>query len=131
LKRFTLSKKERLKSRKRIETLFASGDSFHIFPLRVQFAFTEGDPLQLGVSVPARHFRKAVHRNRVKRLMREAWRLQKTELASLLKEKQLSLAVFLVYTGKDLPEFPLIREKAEQVIARLTTLAHEKIDATA
>ena len=79
--------------------------------------------LQIGVSVSKRHFKKAVERNRIKRLLREAYRVQKNALKNLLVEKQLNMAVFITYTGRDLPESALIHEKMKHLIAALTKIA--------
>ena len=76
----TLGKEERLKSKKLIEMLYQKGDSVKVFPLRMIFLQTEHTtnfPVQVGVSVAKRNFKLAVHRNRIKRLMRESYRLQK------------------------------------------------------
>lgn len=76
----TLGKEERLKSKKLIEELYQKGDSVKVFPLRMIFLQTEHTsnfPVQIGVSVAKRNFKLAVHRNRIKRLMRESYRLQK------------------------------------------------------
>jgi len=86
---------ERLKSRKRIEALFQSGKSFNAFPLKV-FYHWEGDGATLiGFGAPKRNFKRAVDRNRIKRLLREAWRLQQEPLPGL--------QAFIIFTGKDLP----------------------------
>lgn len=76
----TLGKLERLKSRKLIEKLYAEGNSVKAFPLRMMYlqtAHTSNFPAQVGVSVAKRNFKKAPDRNRLKRLMRETYRLQK------------------------------------------------------
>jgi ribonuclease P protein component len=80
LMKHTLGKEERLKSKKLIEELYQKGDSVKVFPLRMIFLQTEHTsnfPVQIGVSVAKRNFKLAVHRNRIKRLMRESYRLQK------------------------------------------------------
>jgi len=83
-------------------------------------------PLQAAFTVPRRQFKKSVHRNRIKRLMREAWRLQKNPLQDILVAKGIQLRVFIVYTGRDLPEWTLVQEKVQRIIARLQKSIHEK-----
>jgi ribonuclease P protein component len=128
-----LGRSEKLKSRKRIEQLFASGKSFGLYPLRVLYlqpTEPEAPVLQCAFSVSTRHFKKAVHRNRIKRLLREAWRLQKNELAQQLAATQKKLAVFIIYTNSELPKYPLLFEKTGLAIQRLTdkiNQPHEKL----
>ncbi len=131
IKQFTLNKRERIKKRKEIECLFKEGMVFNVSPLRVFYFFDrdrhsealeeskEKTFLKVGVGVSKRHFKKAVDRNRIKRLMREAYRLQKLPLQNMLKEKGYSLQVFFIYTGKELPEYLLIKEKIAIVLLQL------------
>ncbi|WP_288955289.1 ribonuclease P protein component [uncultured Polaribacter sp.] len=97
----TLGKQERLKSRKLIEKLYQEGNSVKAFPLRMIFLQTEHTskfPAQVGVSVPKRNFKLAVHRNRIKRLMRECYRLQKAIVYHNLDKPY----VFMIsYIGKE------------------------------
>ncbi|MDP4283898.1 MAG: ribonuclease P protein component [Bacteroidota bacterium] len=119
--RFTLKAHERLKSRKIIQQLFKEGKSFSNFPLRVIFLETENQLscLQAGFSVSTRHFKKAVDRNRIKRIMRESYRLQKNSLQIELEENHKNLAVFFIYTGKELPEYFMVFEKTRNAIRQL------------
>ena len=119
--RYTFKKDEKLKSRKTIEQLFKDGKSFSNFPFRVLWKFNEtsGASLQTGFAVSSKHFKKAVDRNRIKRLMREAYRLQKNDLQNQLKQQQKQLAVFFIYVGNELPEYDLIFDKTNHVLARL------------
>ena len=120
---FTLGARERLKSRKQLDLLFREGKSWNNGPLKVIYRFQQpaaGDPvLQAGFGVSKRHFKKAVERNRIKRLLREAYRLQKSSLQETLEQEQQALILFLLYTGKELPELPLLMEKTGQVLNRL------------
>jgi ribonuclease P protein component len=126
-KQFTLGKKERLKSRKAIEHLFSSGQRFNLLPYRVFYSFqntTKTDqPLQAGFSASSRIFKTAVHRNRIKRLTKEAWRLQKNELQTMLKEQNKSLHVFFIYTGKELPVYDQVSASMKLILKKLVGLS--------
>jgi ribonuclease P protein component len=126
-RRYTLKKDERLKSRKAIELLFRSGSSFSVFPLRVYWLFMErpGTVLQSGFGVSTKNFKTAVGRNRVKRLMRETYRLQKIPLYEKLKDSNRQLAVFIIYSGNELPEYPLLFTKTGAVLKRLIKITDE------
>jgi ribonuclease P protein component len=137
-KQLTLGKKERLKSRKLIEQLFSEGKNFVLSPFRIYYIFTSAPTtdyrllIQLGAGVSGKNFKKAVDRNRIKRLIREAYRLQKTDpvttgLQGKLKEKNLQLNVFFIYTGKELPGFNMVKEKVKLILNKLLQIADENI----
>jgi len=133
-KQFTLGNNERLKSRKQIEHLFAEGKSFVVNPYRVYFIvnseFSMGkkvSELQFAVGVSSKNFKRAVERNRIKRLTREAWRLQKIELKEKMKKGGRSLNVFFIYTGKDLPDFKVVKDKVAVALKKLTDKIDENI----
>jgi ribonuclease P protein component len=66
---------------------------------------TEPVPLQFGIGVSKRYFKKAVDRNRIKRLSREAYRTQCITLREELGLRNTPLYVFVIFTGKEIPEF--------------------------
>ena len=119
--KFTLQAQERLKSRKVIEQLFKEGKSFSHFPFRIIYLEIENHlfPLQAGFSVSKRHFKNAVDRNRIKRLMRECYRLQKNSLKTELEENHKSLVLFFIYTGNELPKYDFVFEKIGSALGRL------------
>ena len=124
--RFFLKKEDRLKSRKAIELLFAKGKSFSEFPFRVLWMISENAAgLKAGFSVSSKSFKRAVDRNRIKRLMREAYRLQKNELQNDPALTQKSLGIFFIYTGKVLPEHTIIFEKTGTVLKKFLKIIHE------
>ena len=123
-KRFGLAKGEKLKSRKRVEDLFATGKSLGVFPLRVYFKFLpvgneEEAALQIGVTVSKKHFKKAADRNRIKRLLREAYRLQKEPINSFVKERNLKGLVFFIYVDKVMARYKNIYETVTKALLTL------------
>lgn len=104
---FTYQKKDKLKSRKQTQNLFSFGKSMTNAPLRLIYTLEKiettdaANPsdivLQAGVGAPTKQFKKAVQRNRVKRLLREAYRLAKPALMAQLPLKGMRLNLFVLY----------------------------------
>ena len=126
-KKYTLGKTERLKRRKAIDQVFKKGKHFSVFPLRVSYAFSPviDTSLQAGFGASSRNFGKATDRNRIKRLLREAWRLQKAELQQATIQQNVKLALFVIYVGKELPDFAAVNEKIGVILQRLTGIVNE------
>lgn len=116
---FTLGKSERLKSRKAIDLLFAKGKKKSIPPFRVVYATDNNKGLLLGVGVGTKNFSKAVHRNLLKRRVREAWRLQKNELAETLDRLGTGLHVFIICTTSEMPDYNSVTEAIHKIISIL------------
>ena len=96
-------KKEKLKSKKVIEQLFDEGQSVSAFPLRLvylQTTFDDNVIAKTGVSVSKRNFKTAVDRNRIKRLLREVYRLNK---AVYFNNITTQYAFMILYIGKEKP----------------------------
>lgn len=127
-KQFTLGKEERLKSRKQTELVFSEGKKFTLAPFRVYYLSIKDqlNVLQFGVGVSTKNFKKAVDRNRIKRLAREAYRLQKKILEKKLIEANSYLTVFFIYTGKELPEYKDINDKIGKVLNKLCEIVSLK-----
>jgi ribonuclease P protein component len=118
---YSYNKTEKLKSRKVLTGLFTNGKSFSVFPLKVFYSLSEMSehPVKAGVGVSARNFKKAVDRNRIKRVLRECYRLNKLSLHDSVAAKQKSVAVFFLYVGKELPEYGMLNEKMKTVLTKL------------
>jgi ribonuclease P protein component len=172
IRKHTLGKQEKLKSRKQIEKLFASGKGFTVFPFKVvylmderplrtdhgkqmtddggqmtvqshqttndgaskvaqgldkaQTAISNPSSVQIGVTVSSRHFKHAHDRNRIKRLMREVYRLQKQPLLDVTNAKNLRLSVFFIFIDKSLPTFAVLNQAMSGCLSRLGKMAGAK-----
>ncbi len=112
--RYTYNKDEKLKSQKAIEQLFAEGKSVSAYPLRMVYLDNQTQ-LKVGVSVSKRNFKLAVHRNRVKRLLREGYRLNK----NLLIENKLDhYTLMILYISKEMPDFKIIDKKMKALLTK-------------
>lgn len=117
-----LPKTERLHGRKAVGSLFSSGKSFFVHPFKVITIRRDEpgpSPLRFLVTVSRRNFKHAVDRNRIKRLVREAWRLNKKELIVQLNVHDLSIDVALIYTGRTILGFEETSGKIILILQRL------------
>lgn len=104
-KTYTLKKEERLKSRKRIKQLFSGGNSYAVYPLRlVWLPIDKGAvdvPVQFALTVAKKRIRRASHRNRIRRRIREAWRLNKHHLYDKIEDSPSAFSFMILFTGKE------------------------------
>ena len=127
--RYFLKKDDRLKSHKAIDFLFSKGKSFSNFPFRICWQVVDGEEgLKAGFTASSKNFKKATDRNRIKRLIREAYRLQKNNLQDALQLKNKGIHLFFIYTGKEVPAYELIFEKTGNVLKRIIKLIDEMVE---
>ena len=144
-KLFTYQKADKLKSRKQTQFLFSKGQSMNAFPIKLIYTIELAQDLsadyniadiiangvlQTGVGAPSRTFRKAVMRNRVKRLLREGYRLEKPAFlsAATLQGKRVNL--FFLYTDAKVLSQTEIQEKIKQLLNRLSEKLNNTVKST-
>ncbi|MCK0158089.1 ribonuclease P protein component [Cellulophaga sp. F20128] len=115
---FTFPKKEKLKSKKLIEQLFTEGKTVTNFPIKLIYlpCTLENTPLKVGVTVAKRNFKSAVDRNRIKRLLREAYRSNKHIVYNNIEG---DYALLFLYIGKQMPESETIEKSTIAVLTKL------------
>jgi RNase P protein component len=108
---------------KDIDLLFESNHSFKNFPLRVlyekKYPRTSKTGVSVLISVPKKRFKKATDRNRVKRLIREVYRLNKTILLPSQKEADYDLLVAFIYLGQEIFDFSDLQQKMRNALETL------------
>ncbi|MBF9142378.1 ribonuclease P protein component [Hymenobacter properus] len=130
-RRHTFPKEEHLCRKKLIEELFGKqSSSFGVYPLRLVYTKTAAPttaPPQVLISVSKRSFKRAVDRNRLKRLIREAYRLHKYRLLEQPNGHQVAL-LGIIFTGKEKSPLALVEKK---LISGILRLMGTTIDASA
>lgn len=106
----SLNKGERLKSRSIITELFRNGNSVFVYPIKLVYTsiHSEHSPSLYSNSVPKRAFKKAVTRNKIKRHLREAFRLNKKDLNVYLTNQDKQIALMYIYVSKNIDDVNLL-----------------------
>ncbi len=123
---YTFERNERLKSHKLLSRLFQEGHAFVAYPLRVVWLpLSEAEraimhlgdhPAQVAFSVPKRRYKSAVARNRVRRQVREAYRLSKHRLYEQLRCRSLHIALIFIFVGREDPSFDQLANSMRRVV---------------
>lgn len=125
-----LSKEERLRSKRAIDRLFQKGKSFFLFPFRIHY-LSSNEILachsQTLITVSKKNFKSAVERNKVKRLVREAYRKNKHSLLDHLDKHDRSMAFGLIYVGETIMDYEEIERKLILILQRLIEQDEELI----
>ena len=111
-----------------IEDLFKTGKTIKSYPLIAIYnvvEFPDNTPFKIVFSAPKRTFRKAFQRNRIKRICKEAVRLNKSIIESYLTENNKQLALFLVYSSKDELNHVQLEKKVVKLFNELIKSLHE------
>ncbi len=124
---FSLPKKQRLAGKKQFESVFEEGKHVQTKLLKLIYlktTFNDGSPVKAAFVAPKKKFRKAARRNQIKRLLREAYRLNKHLIFNNIEG---NFAFVFLYLGKDLPSFKQMNEEVKAVSNLfLKKVSHEK-----
>jgi ribonuclease P protein component len=112
---FSFPKSLHLSGKKQVSLLFSKGKSTIAFPFRLLTLPLERHQTQVLFSVSSRNFKKAVDRNRIKRMMREAYRLNRYRTGSV------SAMIAYIYIGKEILPYHVIEEKMISTLSNLSS----------
>lgn len=125
--RFTFGEQERVRGKKRIDALFSQGRSFISYPFRVSyhlFPCSAEVSASLLVSIPKKRFKKAVDRNRLKRLTREAYRLNKKLLQTDLLPDGYCIDIGFIYVNNE----PASYDDVQQAVCKALKKINRELD---
>lgn len=121
---FSFGKMEKLKSKTLIGQLFSEGRNLSVFPLKLIYLKVDKQemPIKAAVTVSKKNFKNAVHRNRIKRLLRESYRLNK---GMVFNNTQENFAFLFLYLGKEMPAFKDVESKMKLLLEKFNARIHE------
>lgn len=127
--RKTFRRNERLKSRLQIDSLFLQNRTLRIYPFKLVWLTIESQQpflIKAGFTVPKKMFKRAVHRNLIKRRMRECFRLNKNLFYNQFSDRLLEIHIMLVYIGSEPMGFKESETILKQLFARLIQKVKEQ-----
>ena len=129
-----LTHAERLRGEIRVNKLFLSGESFIAYPYRIVYAVSkageneESPRAALLVSVPKKRFKRAVKRNRLRRCIKEAYRLNKALLHDSLQQLGLRVELAVVYLDKEVQPYNVLEKHMKEMLQKLAAKVAKATD---
>ncbi len=125
---FSFPKSDRLCSHHIIEDLFTKGQSFTCYPFRIIYLETELEenlPSKILISVSKKRFKRAVHRNLLKRRCREAYRLNREMFIQDVLQSKKQIAFAMVYIASEQLSYSVIEKGMVKALKKLTQHLHQ------
>lgn len=120
---FRFPKNRRICSRNDIDYLFKNGKAFLVFPFKVIiYELISEIPVKILISVPKSRHNKAVARNRIKRMTREAYRKNSSMLYSQTAQKERCILVGLIYVNDEIAGYDTIEKAIKKIIQKIEEL---------
>lgn len=119
----TLSKSERLTSKILITQLYNKGRHINDYPFKIVWLHNKEETtagINVVFSVPKKKFKRAVDRNQIKRMLREVYRQNKHKCIEAVENQNANVSLFLVYLGKEIPQYKVVEDKIILLLNRLT-----------
>lgn len=123
--KFRFTKQEKLTGETVVTELFLQGASFIAYPVRVVWSASKSEDspsLKVLMSVPKKKLKHAVDRNRVKRLLREAYRLHKEELTTMVTVQQLQVRMAFVWIPNEVLDYAKVERKVIDALSKMQKL---------
>lgn len=128
---YKFPKAEKICNANDIAQLFAQGDSILVYPLSVRFFVKKEVPsseVKTLIVSPKRYQRLAVNRNRIKRLIRENYRLNKAEISTFAQKKNISINISISYISNNILDAKLIKTCIPKVLSIIINKITKKLE---
>jgi ribonuclease P protein component len=106
----------RLKSSKEIALLVKTGKGKVKYPIKLIYNTNEQQGIRIAVVASKRLFKRAVDRNRIKRMMREAIRLELAAIQDSILPNQSNIDFLLIFVGKELPKLEHLKKSLASLL---------------
>lgn len=128
---YKFTKREKLCNKIEIKKIFAQGEGFIIYPFSIKYNIKTNSPfpkVQVLIVSSKRYQRLSVNRNKIKRLVRECFRINKEEIILFAKESNLDINISISFISKKIPNYLTVNDTLKKILLRIITNTKENIE---